>query len=110
MGRWLPNLSESSGLQRHRSIERSSHNIFRGKKRLEANFPSRGKVINFPQAIRTPFSQTLHFMGKLAILREKESYFQEKTIPQRENLPSEGKLTQFPIGGKVLPQKLFMVL
>ena len=36
--------------------------FFGGGKWLEVNFPSRGKVIHFPQAIKTPFSQTLHFM------------------------------------------------
>ena len=45
-------------------------------------------------------------MGKLAISRERESYFQGKIIPQRENFPSEGKFTQFSLGGKILPQKM----
>ena len=48
-------------------------------------------------------------MGKLAILRERKSYFQGKIIPQRENFPSEGKFTQFSLGGKILPQKMFRV-
>ena len=62
---------------------------FEAKKWLEVNFPSRGKVINFPSSHKTPFSQTLHFMGKLAILRERESYFQGKIIPQRVILPQK---------------------
>ena len=49
-------------------------------------------------------------MGKLAILRENNSYFQGKIIPQREKCPSEGKITQFSLGGKILPQKMFRVV
>ena len=49
-------------------------------------------------------------MGKLAIWRERESYSQGKIIPQRENFPFEGKFTQFSLGGKILPQKLFRVI
>ena len=40
---------------------------FEPKKWLEVNFPLRGKSYIFPQPIKTPFSQTLHFMGRLAI-------------------------------------------
>ena len=32
------------------------------------------------------------------------------THPQRENFPSEGKSTQFSLGGKILPQKMFRVI
>ena len=56
------------------------HNIFWGKKWLEVNFPCGGKSSIFPQAIKTPFSQTLHFTGKLAILRERESYIFKRTF------------------------------
>ena len=49
-------------------------------------------------------------MGKLAIWRERESYFQRKIIPQRENFPFEGKFAQFSLGGKILPQKMFRVV
>ena len=80
---------------------------FEAKKWLEVNFPSRGKVKIFPQAVRVPFPQTLHFLGKQCTPRERESYFQGKIIPQRESLPSEEKSTQFSLGGKILPQKMF---
>ena len=52
------------------------------------------------------FSQTLHLIGKLASLRENESYCQGKTIPQREKLtfPSEGNSPNFPLEGKFVPQ------
>ena len=56
---------------------------------------------------KLPFSQTLHFLGKQSIPRESESYFQGKMIPQRENFPSEGNFSQFSLGGKILPQKMF---
>ena len=36
--------------------------------------------------MKLPFSQTLHFMEKQAI-RERESYFQGRMVPQRENSP-----------------------
>ena len=81
---------------------------FEAKNWLEVNFPRRGKSYIFPQATKSPFSQNLHFMGKLAILRERESYFQRKLIPQREIVPlSVGKFAQFSLGGKILPQKMF---
>ena len=49
-------------------------------------------------------------MGKQAIPRERESYFQGKIIPQRENFHSEGKFAPFSLGGKILPQKIFRVV
>ena len=48
---------------------------FEAKKWLEVNFPSRGKFKIFPQAVKVPFPQTLHFLGKQCIPRERESYF-----------------------------------
>ena len=62
----------------------------------------RGKVNIFPQGVEVHFSQTLHFLGKQSIPRERESYLQGKFIPQRENFPSEGKFAQFSLGGKIL--------
>ena len=45
-------------------------------------------------------------MGKLAIWRERESYFQRKIIPQRK-VSLWGKFTQCSLEGKILPQKMF---
>ena len=36
----------------------------------------------FPRGVTVPFSQTLHFLGKQSIPRERESYFQEKKFAQ----------------------------
>ena len=80
-----------------------THNILRGKKWLEVNFPLRGKVIHFPSSHKNSFSQTLQLMGKQSISRERESYFQGKII-------SEGKFAQLSLGGKMLPQKMLRVL
>ena len=62
-------------------------NIFWGKKkRPEVNFPSRGKVTNFPSfSHKKSFCSNPSFHGeKVAISRERESYFQGKIVPQRE--------------------------
>ena len=80
---------------------------FEAKQWLEVNFPSQGKLKFFPRAVKAPFPQTLHFLGKQCIPRERESHFQGKIIPQRENFSSEGKSAQFSLGGKSLPQKVF---
>ena len=74
------------------------------KKWLEVNFPSRGKVKMIPQVVKTPFSQTLHFLGKQSIPRERESYFKGKienyqSFPLRENSP------YFPLEGKYCPKR-----
>ena len=46
-------------------------------------------------------------MGKQAISRERESCFQGKVIPERENFLFQGKFAQFSLGGKILPQMMF---
>ena len=48
------------------------------------------KVTLFLQTLKSPVSATLHFMRKEAISRERESEFEGKMIPQREDFPSEG--------------------
>ena len=50
----------------------------------------------FSPAIKTPFSQTLHFMGKLAISRERESYFQGKLSLRGKIFPLRGNSPNFP--------------
>ena len=62
---------------------------FEAKKWLEVNVPRGGSQKIFPEAIKDPFPQALHFLGKQSIPREKESYFTRDNFPQRENLPSE---------------------
>ena len=59
----------------------------------------------FPQGVKDPLSQTLHFPGKLSIPRERESYFQGKIIPERENFHSQGKFAQFALRGKICPKR-----
>ena len=59
---------------------------FEAKKWLEVNFPSRGKVIIFPQAIKTLFSNP-SFHGKIGHFEGKGKLF------SRENYPSEGKVS-----------------
>ena len=83
---------------------------FEAKKWLEVNFPSRGKVINFPLRHTSSFFPNTSFPGKQAIPRERESDFQGKKFPQRENFHSEGKFAPFSLGGKILPPKMFRVV
>ena len=58
---------------------------FGAKKWLEVNLPSRGRSNIFPQGVKVPFSQTLHFLGKQSIPRERESQFQANIFPLRDN-------------------------
>ena len=52
-----------------------------------------------------------HFIrGEKSIPRERESYFQGKIVPQRENLPSDAKFAHFSLGGTILPQKMSRVM
>ena len=70
-----------------------------------------GASQNLPSSCKVPVPETLHFLGKQSIPRERESDFQGKIIPQRENFPSEGgKFAQFSLGGKIWPQKMFRVV
>ena len=80
---------------------------FEAKKWIGVNFPCLGKVKNFPSCRKSSFSPNPSFPGKAVHSKERESYFQGKMIPQRENFPSEGKSTQFSLRGKVLPRKMF---
>ena len=70
--------------------DRFSSISFEAKNGFRQIFPRGGKSYIFPQAVKTRFSQTLHFMGKQAISRERESYFRGKIFPEREDLPSQG--------------------
>ena len=63
---------------------------FEGKKWLEANVPSRGKVINFPSRLQDFFFSNPSFHGKTGHFEFKGSYFQGKIIPERETWPSQG--------------------
>ena len=58
---------------------------FEGKKWLEVNFPSRGKVINFPSSHKNSFFSNPSFHGKTGHFKGKGKLF------SRENYPCEGK-------------------
>ena len=82
---------------------------FETKNGLRSIFPCGEKSYIFLlSATKTPFSQTLRFMGNWPIWGKRESNFQGKTIslggkilPPREMSPN------FPLRGKILPQKMF---
>ena len=76
---------------------------FEAKKWLEGNFPSRGKVINFPSSHKNSIFSNPSFHGKTGHFEGK------RKIISRENFPSELKFTKFSLGGKILPQKMFRV-
>ena len=50
-------------------------------------FPRRGKY-KLPSSHKNSFCSSPSCHGKLAIFRERSSYFQGKMIPQRDNFPS----------------------
>ena len=76
--------------------------LLRQKDCLKWNFPCRGKSF-FTQAIKTPFSQTLHFMGRQTISREGKAIFQGKyalrgehvCFPGEANIHFSGILSNF---------------
>ena len=73
-------------------------NIFRGKKWLEVNFPSRVK--NVPSSRKNSFFPSPSFPGK-AVHSEGRG---------REKLSFWGKFAQFSLGGQSLPPKMFRVI
>ena len=75
---------------------------FEAQKKASGQFSLAGERHRFSlNLIKHLFLQTLHFMGKLAIPRERESYAQGKIILQREKFPLRmGKFTEFPLDRK----------
>ena len=69
--------------------EKGPRTSFETKDGLRQIFPRGGKSSILPQAIITPFSQALHFMEKLAILRERETVFKGKLSP-RDRVHAKG--------------------
>ena len=58
------------------------------KKRLEVNFPSRGKVIKFPSSRKNSLFSNPSFHGKTGHFKGKGKLFSREILP---NLPLEGK-------------------
>ena len=90
-------VSPQSGSSRFRTATKwrgnkiITHNICWGKKWLEVNFSSRGKVIKFPSSPKNSFFSNPSFHGKTG-------HFEGKgKLISREDNPSEGKFT--PLGG-----------
>ena len=76
------------------------------KNGLRLIFPRGGKSKMFPRAVKVPFPQTLHFLGKLCIPRERERYFQEKKISLRGKILSlRENPPNFPLEGKFCPKR-----
>ena len=74
--------------------------IFRGKKWLEVYFPRGGKSSIFPQAIKTPSSQALHFMGKTGHFDGKGKQVSRGNYPSEENFPLRNKSPNLDVYGK----------
>ena len=84
---------------KHRQVPTTS---FEAKKWLEGNFPSRGKVVNFPSSHKNSFFSSPSFPGKSGHFEGKGKLsLGGKIIPQRENSPN------FPLEGKFCLKRCF---
>ena len=69
--------------------------FFGGKQTLEVNLTFRRAESQFSLKHASSFFSDSSFMGKQAIPRERESYFQGKMPPEREICPSGGDAPNF---------------
>ena len=82
---------------------------FEAKKWLEVNFPSRGKVINFPSSRKNSFFSNPSFHGKTGHFKGKGKLYSRENYPWEGKFSLSGKSRPSSFGKNILPQKMFMV-